>query len=88
MNGLDGFPEPEPMNPAFEPVMIRRHCDEQGGEAGQRPIAGLEPSHFVECDGADKRSDEKDEAPAGQLCARLRAPREPPVDACEQALES
>lgn len=87
MAGLDGLPLPEPMNPAFEPVMIRRDGDEARDETGQDQIADIKRFEFVQCDGREKAGEKESQAPAGEVRACPGALRNAAVDAGEQAGE-
>jgi hypothetical protein len=78
---FDLLPQTEPMNPLFEPVMIRRHDKEDADERDQRSITSLVPGHLVQRDGAEQSSDKEDESPPGKGGTRRCA-------AGEQALDS
>ena len=86
--GFDGLPLPEPMNPAFEPVMIRRNGDEAGDKTGQDQVAALEPIEFIQRNGGEQAGEKERQTPAGEVRARPGALRNATVDAGEQAAES
>jgi len=67
--------------------MIGGDNQEQDSEAGERPIAGLKPSHFVEGDGADCSDDEQDETPAGECGARGSGLGDHAVDFLDQTYQ-
>ncbi len=68
---LDPGPQREPMNPVFEPVMIRGDREKSEEEQQERPVAGVVASQPVESH-CDEQSDQKQDAsPSGELCAGL-----------------
>lgn len=83
MAGLDGLPLPEPMNPAFEPVMIRSHGDEAHDETAHDQISAMEPVEFVQGDGREEAGEKEPQTPAGDARARPCALRNQAVDADE-----
>lgn len=87
MDGLDGFPKPEPMNPAFEPVMIRGHDKEQSDKAGERGVACAVPAGLVKCDDAGETGQENRKAPLGEAGAGLRASSNEAFDSADETLQ-
>src|SRR5688572_33316706 len=63
MHELDLLPEAKAMQATFKPVMIHGHNQKQGDKRDERSIAGLIPSHFIDCYRAYRSDDEHDETP-------------------------
>lgn len=70
---LDPRPQREPMNPVFEPVMIRGDRKKSDEEQQERPVAGIVVFQPVETHGDEQSGQKQDASPAGELCAGLCA---------------
>lgn len=69
MSQLDLFPLSKAMNPGFNLVMIRGHCNEDRQEYGKSQIAAVIPIELVEGHGADEADEENGQPPSRKRCA-------------------
>ena len=79
VSGPDTLPNPEAMNPLFEPVMIRGNDHKQDDKSSDGQVATVVPTDFEQCDARDESGNKNNQPPAGKSGASGGA-------ACEQAL--
>lgn len=80
VSGLDTLPNPQAMNPLFEPVMIRGDNHKQSDKSSDRQVAAVVPADFEQGDARDESGNKNNQPPAGKSGAGGGA-------ACEQALD-
>lgn len=70
---LDARPQREPVNPVFEPVMIRGDREKSEEEQQERPVAGVVVFQPVKTHGDEQPDQKQDASPPGELYAGLCA---------------
>ena len=70
----------------LQPVMIGGHGDEEHKEAGDRRIAEIVPSGFIEQDDAAEAREKNDQTPGGKTGAGFRTTADEAVDSLDEPL--
>lgn len=70
---LDAGPQRDPVNPVFEPVMIRGDCEKSEEEQQERPVTGVVAFQPVKTHGDEQSDQKQDASPSGELRAGLCA---------------
>jgi len=87
MSQLDLFPMAKPVNPSFDPVMIRRDGDEESQEQPETEVSAAVPVELVERDRHDEADEENSQSPPCKGCADAGAAFDevicPTNDRCE-----
>lgn len=87
VHGLDAVPEPQAMNPLFEPVMIRGNDEKADEKSCQRQVAAVVPAGFEQNDAAEKSGNEDREPPSSESGAGRGAACDPLVNPADEPLE-
>lgn len=87
VHGLNTVPEPQAMNPLFEPVMIRGNDEKADEKSGQRQVAAVVPAGFEQNDAAEKSGNKDREPPSSESGAGRGATCDPLVNPADEPLE-
>jgi len=87
VNGLNAVPEPQAMNPLFEPVMIRGNDEKADEKSGQCQVAAVVPAGLEQNDAAEKSGNKDGEPPSSESGAGRRAACDPLVNPADEPLE-